>query len=116
MKAQLTFSLFILILFSTVSCQTVTVSPKGSSHVYSTQPDFERSYNFFLFGIVGDHSVNVQKICKNKSVKQMQTQDTFLNGFLGIITLGIYTPRTARVWCENKNSDSLKLNSMESGI
>ena len=28
-----------------------------------------------------------------------QTQQTFVNGLLGFITLGIYTPLEARVYC-----------------
>ena len=30
---------------------------------------------------------------------QTETQQTFVNGLLGFITLGIYTPLEARVYC-----------------
>ena len=114
MKINFRYCLIAFVLFSLVSCQTVTISPKGRSHVYSNYPDFERSYPFFLFGLAGEHYVNVQKICRDKAVKQMQTQKTFLDGFLGGLTLGIYTPKTARVWCEEKSLDTEK--SMETEI
>ena len=32
-------------------------------------------------------------------VKKQKTQQTFVNGLLGFITLGIYTPLEARVYC-----------------
>ena len=31
--------------------------------------------------------------------KETETQQTFVNGLLGFITLGIYTPLEARVYC-----------------
>ena len=37
--------------------------------------------------------VAAQKCCKNRNPK------TFVNGLLGFITLGIYTPLEARVYC-----------------
>ncbi len=32
-------------------------------------------------------------------VAMVQSHVTFLDGFLGAITFGIYTPRSARVYC-----------------
>lgn len=101
MKILFAFKVLIF-LFFLASCQTVTISPKGRSLVYSGLPSYERSHNFFFWGLMGDHSINIQRVCEDRSVKQMQTQQTFLNGFVSILTLGIYTPRTARVWCGKK--------------
>jgi hypothetical protein len=30
----------------------------------------------------------------------MQSQQTFVDGLLGLVTLGIYSPQTAKVWCK----------------
>ena len=106
MKFYFRYFFIVLTVFFLMSCQTVTISPKGKTHVYSGYPHFERSYNFFFWGLVGEYSINIEKVCKNRPVKQMQTQQTFLNGFLGVITLGIYSPRTARIWCEKKKKET----------
>ena len=34
-----------------------------------------------------------------ENVVKTETQQTFVNGLLGFITLGIYTPLEARVYC-----------------
>ena len=41
-----------------------------------------------------------QKICGGaENVVKTETQQTFVNGLLGFIALGIYTPLEARVYC-----------------
>jgi len=32
----------------------------------------------------------------------MQSQQTFADGALGLVTLGIYAPHTVKVWCEQQ--------------
>ena len=44
--------------------------------------------------------LNAAKICGGaENVVKTETQQTFVNGLLGFITLGIYTPLEARVYC-----------------
>ncbi|PWU12881.1 MAG: Bor family protein [Bdellovibrio sp.] len=81
------------------ACSTVTISPPGKTTVVSTEPTYKDSKPFFLLGIVGEETVDVQKICSGPPI-QMQTQNTFLDSFLAIITIGIYTPKTVKVWCQ----------------
>ena len=96
------FIILSLVLFC-VSCQTVTISPPGETVKYSNPPNYTESQNFFLFGLIGEAHIDVASICGDRAVKQMQSQETFLNGLLGTITLGIYSPRTASVWCGEKS-------------
>ena len=45
-------------------------------------------------------TVDAAKICGGmKILLKPETQQTFVNGLLGFITLGIYTPLEARVYC-----------------
>ncbi|WP_397472323.1 Bor family protein, partial [Rheinheimera sp.] len=46
-----------------------------------------------------EHHVDVNTICNGAEPKQMQSQQTFTDGLLGLVTLGIYYPHTAKVWC-----------------
>lgn len=89
----------ILSSFAVISCQTVTIRPDGGGNRYSGFQSYEASQNFFFWGLVGEAHINVASICGEREVKQMQTQATFVNKLLYFITLGIYSPRTARVWC-----------------
>ena len=44
--------------------------------------------------------LSVRKICGGaENVVKTETQQTFVNGLLGFIALGIYTPLEARVYC-----------------
>ncbi len=85
-----------------VGCSTVTINPSGNK--LETEPTYSESLPFFIVGLIGEHDVNVSEICKGSSPVQMQTQDSFMNSFLGIVTFGIYTPRTAKVWCQKEAS------------
>lgn len=80
-------------------CATVTVRPDGGAKVGGT-PDYQKSKNYFFWGLGGVHTIDVQEICEEKGVEQIQSQKTFMNGFLTAITLGIYAPKTAKVWCQ----------------
>ncbi|WP_084649493.1 Bor family protein [Saccharospirillum impatiens] len=81
-------------------CATVTATPNGEPKVASV-PQFEQTQPFYFWGLTPDkQSINVSDVCGESSVRQIQTQSTFENGFLSVITLGIYSPRTSRVWCE----------------
>ena len=79
-------------------CATVTLTQQGERKI-SSHPTYEKSEAFFLWGLVGDKYIDVKEVCGTRDVKQMQTQFTFVDELLTFITLGIYAPRTARVWC-----------------
>ena len=47
-----------------------------------------------------EETVDAAKICGGaENVVKTETQQTFVNGLLSFITLGIYTPLEARVYC-----------------
>lgn len=77
--------------------QTFTVNPKGNRSLRS-----EDSQTFFINGIGQEQMANAAKVCGGASrINRVQVQQTFLDGFLGSITFGLYTPRTARVFCNS---------------
>lgn len=84
---------------TTAACSTVTIHPKTNPVIVS-EPTYEESKSFYLSGLIGERRVNVSEICGERDVAQMQSQQTFANGFLGLITLGIYAPHTVKVWCK----------------
>ena len=52
----------------------------------------------FIFGIVPAQPIDVRQQCPS-GVATVETQQTFLNGLVGGITLGIYTPQSVKVTC-----------------
>ena len=72
--------------------QTFTVQNKASS---STKGNHHPCH-FFVSGIGQKKTVDAAKICGGaENVVKTETQQTFVNGLLGFITLGIYTPLEA---------------------
>ena len=70
------------------SKQTGSSSTKGSSPIISS------------FLELGRRKLSMQpKFVAQENVVKTETQQTFVNGLLGFITLGIYTPLEARVYC-----------------
>ncbi len=83
-------------------CAGVTITETGQAD-FRYRPHYEESKHFFLWGFIGEHHVDVRKICRDRPVKQMQSKFTATNLALMTLTAGLYVPRTARVWCELEN-------------
>jgi hypothetical protein len=95
-------SLPLLSLIITLSgCAAVTITERGESN-FTYHPDYEESQHFFLWGLVGEHHINVAEICTTTPTIQMQTKFSAWDIFYTAISLGIYLPRTAKVWCERE--------------
>ena len=77
--------------------QTFTVQNKPAAVVIWEETT---THHFFLFLELGRRkTVDAAKICGGaENVVKTETQQTFVNGLLGFITLGIY-PLEARVYC-----------------
>lgn len=66
----------------------------------ATAPKQVTTHHFFVSGIGQKKSIDAAKVCGGADkVVRVETQQTFVNGLLGLVTLGIYTPREARVFC-----------------
>ena len=73
--------------------QTFTVQNKPAA----VAPKETITHHFFVSGIGQKKTVDAAKICGGAENVKTETQQTFVNGLLGFITLGIYTPLEARV-------------------
>lgn len=91
--------LTILLVISLAGCSSVTIHPKQNIK-YASHPTYEESFDFFLWGLIGEERVNVKNICQEKTATQMQSQATATDVILTILTLGIYAPHSVKVWCE----------------
>ncbi len=84
---------------ATTGCYSVTSRPDGGFKVAS-KPDFEQRQDFYLWGLVGESHIDTRSVCAHSKPTQMQSQMTFVDGLLSVVTLGIYSPQSARVWCK----------------
>lgn len=91
--------MLLIALIAASACSSVNVRTDGQKEAM-TPPTFQKSYTFWWWGLKGQHSINVREVCAGAPVKQMQTVDTVSNILSAVFTLGIYSPRTARVWCD----------------
>ena len=63
----------------------VTVNPKET-----------KTAHFFVSGIGQSEAIDAAKVCGGADkVVKTEVQQTFVNGLLGFVTFGIYTPREA---------------------
>ena len=73
--------------------QTFTVQNKPAA----VAPKETITHHFFVSGIGQKKTVDAAKIlAAQKMLLKQETQQTFVNGLLGFITLGIYTPLEAQ--------------------
>lgn len=80
-------------------CATVTVNSHDSTR-RTSEPTWSKRYWFLFGGFVSDKHVDVKAVCGSRTAAQMQTQHTFVDGVINLVTFGILAPRTAHVWCE----------------
>ncbi|MDI6539557.1 Bor family protein [Pantoea ananatis] len=63
-------------------------------------PAKEETHHFFISGLGQKKNIDAAAVCGGADkVSRTETQLTFMNGFLNVITFGIYTPREASVYC-----------------
>ena len=80
--------------------QTFTVQNKPAA----VAPKETITHHFFVSGIGQKKTVDAAKICGGaENVVKTETQQTFVNGLLGFITLGIYTPLEALLCIAHNN-------------
>jgi len=59
----------------------------------------DRWADFFLFGLVGEETIDVAQFCPKGRVAEVQIGGNFGTGLVYALTLGIYTPRKVYVTC-----------------
>ena len=72
----------------------------------STQTIHEPWANSWIYGLVPPSKVETAEGCA-AGVARVETQRTFLNGLVGLLTFGIYTPMEIKVTCAaSSNGDA----------
>ncbi|OUS32392.1 hypothetical protein A9Q99_00970 [Gammaproteobacteria bacterium 45_16_T64] len=81
------------------SCSTVSIRTDGAREATRT-PDYDKRHTYWWWGFKGEHWINVREVCNGKGVEQIQAVHSIIDSAGILFTLGIYAPRTARIWCK----------------
>lgn len=83
-------------------CATQTYTMSGdTTDAAPKQPTKEISQTFWVEGIGQQKVLDAAQVCGGADkVIKVESKETFLDGLYGVLTLGIYTPRTAKVYCK----------------
>lgn len=68
--------------------------------------------NFWLGGLIGHTRVTVEELCPSGNAT-IETKQTFLNGLVGGLTSGIYSPTTLKIRCRGGRRAALELDALE---
>lgn len=93
----------LIALMSLGGCYSTTYVAK------SRQPStvkVEQKMDFYWWGLSGQGEINVAQSCGDRGAARINTQHTAVNTLLGIVTLGIYVPRTAFITCGQTEGSS----------
>ena len=87
-----------LLVATLAACSTQTAYINGQTGKLGK----EDMQTFFVSGLGQTQTIDAAAVCggANKVVK-VERQTSFLNGLLGVLTTGIYTPYDAKVYCAN---------------
>lgn len=90
--------LSMLVTLSVAACSTQTALINGQG---GTMPK-EEMQTFFVSGLGQTQTMDAAAICGGADkVVKVERQVSFLNGVLGMLTGGIYTPIDAKVYCRS---------------
>ncbi len=91
-----------LMLLLLTSCSTVTLIKSADESIAT--PKSEKVHRFFFGGLVGYAVIEVDRVCGEKIVEKVDLRYRFEDVAIAVVTLGVYTPRTSRVWCRAGSS------------
>jgi hypothetical protein len=84
------------------ACYHATVETGATPSPIVIDKEFASSW---IYGLVPPSTISTAEKCPH-GVAKVETQHTFVNQLVGIITLGIYTPMQIRVTCAAEGSAS----------
>lgn len=102
MKKLISCLLFIA-LASSCATQTFSVNPKVKREVPSSTPHFSKWSNFFISGVGQNDFKSANNLCKESGgVAFVESTVSTGQVIVSVATLGIYTPRTMNIYCNEE--------------
>ncbi len=86
------------VVFALTSCCTQRFDVEGYREV---EPAYTGKTRFFFWGLGQEEIYNPNEICGYRGVSAVDTYTTFSDGLIGVITLGLYSPKSYSIYCKN---------------
>lgn len=102
-----TFSLLVLLAFMALGatgCYHATVETGLTPSSEVIEETFASSW---IAGLVPPNTISAQAKCKH-GVAKVETQHSFVNSLVGMITFGIYTPMNIKVTCATASTSMIE--------
>ena len=95
------FLYFALASMMLVGCANATFNFTDKSPTESDKAKVDQHQPNFLSGFGALHTIDVVKVCGSiDKVASVEVDQSFLDSVLALVTWGIYTPLSARVYCK----------------
>jgi len=98
---KLNLTLTALVLFLNFGCSSLILKSDVNEGKQHRTPDFEDSHSYYFLGFSGQGQIPLQGVCGDKELQQIESLFTLEDGLIAVFTLGIYTPKSFRVWCKH---------------
>jgi hypothetical protein len=105
MRILITIITLVVTLMTTTACSPVTIRNDDKPKNYQAA-SYQKNVSYWWWGLSGEHNINVREACKGLPIDQVQATSTFTDALAYVFTLGIYMPRTAKVWCKQSSAAS----------
>ena len=93
-------SVLLVTVLASTGCYHATISTGAPTSLEVIEQPFASSY---IYGLVPPKTVETAAKCPS-GVAKVETRQSFLNGLVGALTLGIYTPMTIKVTCAARSA------------
>jgi hypothetical protein len=95
MRRTTRMAVLTLLLLGATGCYHATIETGASPSAQTVEKKWASGW---IYGLVPPSTINTKEKCPN-GVAKIETQQTFVNQVVGILTLGIYTPMDIRATC-----------------
>ena len=94
---RLISTFFVVTLLAGCATQSFDINPAVGP---LSEPDLEESQVFFVEGVGQSALIDAAEVCGGaQNIARVETERNALDSVLSFVTGGLYTPKTARVYC-----------------
>lgn len=92
------FCILSLVALSACSTQRFETNPNP---IPTPIPSYEGTNHFILWGVSQVETIHPGVACGPQGINMVETKQTFIEGLLDHLTLGLYAPRHYAVYCND---------------
>ena len=86
--------------FASIRPESLTSKKKKPELKILSKPHKILTQKFYFFGLYPRvKKINLSEVCDGRTVSVMRTEMTWKDFLTGVATIGVISPRTAKIWC-----------------